>query len=156
MFYSETILDISSNYSTYGLVGAFGYGWFIEKGWMVGLQTNLGFYRGENAFTWPVSNTKAFDIALVPVTRYYFNVDKKHRFKPFLMAGMPIVHTQLKSTNSGTGNTMYDESFTNLRGSFGFGAAYFGRAGSIDLNLSNMGFYLGLSKYLQLQRSSKK
>jgi hypothetical protein len=151
MFWSETALKINKNNKTYGLHVAGSYGWFVERGWMVGLQSNIGFYHDQYGGNEPWGvNEDIFDISIAPMTRYYFTVDKKHRFKPFLFAGMPIVYNDVNRTyNSNSWNTDVDENYLELRGTFGFGTAYFGKAGSIELNLSNMGFFLGVNKFIQ-------
>jgi hypothetical protein len=151
MFWSETALNVSKDNNTYGLHVAGSYGWFVERGWMIGLQSNIGFYHDQYGgdAQWGVEED-IFDISIAPMTRYYFTVDRKHRFKPFLFAGLPIVYNGVKRNyNDNAWSTDVDENYLELRGTFGFGAAYFGRAGSIELNLSNMGFFLGVNKFIQ-------
>lgn len=151
MYWSETNLDISDQYKSYGLHLAGSYGWFLERGWLLGLQLNGGFYHEvyDKDSPWGYE-TKAFDASIAPMTRYYFTVDRKHRFKPFLFAGIPIVYTKKEDVyndpnNQGGGKDEYLE----LRGTFGLGAAYFGKAGSIEMNLSNMGLFVGVNKFIQ-------
>jgi hypothetical protein len=78
MFYTRTVLLINNNQKTLGLHIAGSYGWFLERGWMLGLQTNLGvfsekYYQKE---PWGLSE-KSFDFSIAPMTRYYFTIDKK-------------------------------------------------------------------------------
>jgi hypothetical protein len=150
MFWSETALNINKDNKTYGLHVAGSYGWFVERGWMIGLQSNVGFYHSEYNINmqWGYEE-KVFDISIAPMTRYYFTVDKKHRFKPFLFAGLPIVYTSENRKYNNPGNMDVKDEYLELRGTFGFGAAYFGKAGSIEMNLSNMGLFLGVNKFIQ-------
>jgi len=150
MYDSSTELRINNGSKTYGLHVAGSYGWFVERGWMIGLQTNVGFYHDEydTKEQWGYKQD-AFDFSIAPMTRYYFTIDKKHRFKPFLFAGMPIVYSTQSKDYTQTTSTDYDEEYLELRGTFGGGAAYFGKAGSIELNVSNMGFYIGVNKFIQ-------
>ncbi len=149
MYGSSTELRINNDEKTYGLHVAGLYGWFIERGWMMGLQTNVGFYNSDyyTKEQWGYDQ-QAFDFSITPITRYYFSIDKKHRFKPFLFAGMPIVYSSESTDYSSTGTTDYKNEFLELRGTFGAGAAYFGKAGSIELNVSNMGFFVGVNKFI--------
>lgn len=152
MYGSSTELKVNNDEKTYGLHVAGSYGWFLERGWLMGLQTNVGFYHNDY-FTkeqWGY-NEKAFDFSITPMTRYYFTIDKKHRFKPFLLAGMPIVYSS-QSIDYSSNTPDYDNEYLELRGTFGGGAAYFGKAGSIEMNVSNMGFYIGVNKFIQSRK----
>jgi len=153
MYGSWTALSINDDEKTYGLHVAGSYGWFVERGWMIGLQTNVGFYHDEFAIKeqWGYQQD-AFDISIAPMTRYYFTIDKKHRFKPFLLAGLPIVYSQQSTDYTQSTTTDLDREYLELRGTFGAGAAYFGKAGSIELNVSNMGFYIGVNKFIQSRK----
>jgi hypothetical protein len=150
VFWSQTALSIREEYKSYGLHLAANYGWFVETGWFVGGQLNAGFYNYENKSqnAWRLSESN-FDIGITPNTRYYFQVDRKHRFKPFLLAAIPIVYSSYEH-NYGQSSGMQRQKGTSveLSGSFGFGAAYFGQKGNIELNISNMGFFLGVNKHL--------
>jgi hypothetical protein len=44
--------------------------------------------------------------------------------------------------------TDFDQHYLEVRGTFGAGAAYFGKAGSIELNASSMGVFVGVNKYI--------
>jgi hypothetical protein len=151
LFWSETALNISKDTKMYGLHLAGGYNWFIENGWSLGVQAHAGVLRERRNMNdpWGYENN-VVDIALAPITRYYFNIGRKHRFKPFLFAALPVVFTsdQYKN-NSPSFPYSRNEQTLALQGSLGFGAAYFGRKGSLELHLSNMGFNLGLSRYRQ-------
>lgn len=153
MYGSWTALSINDDEKTYGLHVAGSYGWFVERGWMIGLQTNVGFYHDEFATKeqWGYQQD-AFDISIAPMTRYYFTIDKKHRFKPFLFAGLPIVYSQQSTDYTQSTTTDLDREYLELRGTFGAGAGYFGKAGSIELNASNMGFYIGVNKFIQSRK----
>ena len=153
MYNSYTTLSIDDNNKSYGINMGGLYGWFLERNWMVGLQANVGAYRDSYMKDQPYGyDEKAFDFSLAPMTRYYFTVDKKHRFKPFLFAGLPVVYSQIDRTSGNGGPGSLSESTVNLRASFGFGAAYFGRAGSLELNVSNMGFFFGVNKFIPSRR----
>jgi len=153
MYGSWTALSINDDEKTYGLHVAGSYGWFVERGWMIGLQTNVGFYHDEFATKeqWGYQQD-AFDFSIAPMTRYYFTIDRKHRFKPFLFAGLPIVYSQQSTDYTQSTTTDLDREYLELRGTFGAGAGYFGKAGSIELNVSNMGFYIGVNKFIQSRK----
>ncbi len=148
-YYSETALSISKTNKIYGLHVAGDYGWFIERGWLIGVQLNAGFihetYNKDEPFGY---KTDAFDIGIAPMTRYYFSIDRKHRFKPFLMAGLPITYTQTDRFYFRQSGNDFKEETVTAKGTFGLGAAYFGNAGSIEMNLSNLGLFLGFHKFL--------
>jgi hypothetical protein len=150
MFSTENALKMNNYSNLYGLHVAGSYGRFVERGWMIGLQTNIGFYHMDYGGGTPTGvEVDYFDISIAPMTRYYFSVDKKHRFKPFLLAGLPIVYSDVtKFYNDNSWRPDVDENYLELRSVFGFGAAYFGKAGSIELNVSNMGFFLGVHKFI--------
>ncbi len=153
MYGSSTELRINNNVKTYGLHVAGLYGWFVERGWMIGLQSNVGFYHDEyyTKEQWGYKQ-EAFDFSIAPMTRYYFAIDRKHRFKPFLFAGMPIVYSTQSRDYTQSTSTDFDEEYLELRGTFGLGAAYFGKAGSIEMNVSNMGLFLGINKFIQSRK----
>jgi hypothetical protein len=154
IYWSETTLAIGNDIKRYGIHLAGSYGWFLERGWMLGLQVNGGIYHNEydKLSSWGYEEDY-FDISIAPMTRYYFTVDKKHRFKPFLFAGLPIVYTSENRTyNNNNSNSNMDDEYLELRGTFGFGAAYFGKAGSIEMNLSNMGLFLGVNKFFPARK----
>lgn len=153
MYNSYTTLSIDDNNKSYGINMGGLYGWFLERNWMVGLQANVGAYRDSYAKGEPYGyDEKGFDISLTPITRYYFTVDKKHRFKPFLFAGLPVVYSSMERESGSGGPGNYQDETLNLRASFGVGAAYFGRAGSLELNVSNMGFFFGVNKFIPSRR----
>jgi hypothetical protein len=151
MFRTENALKLNDFSNLYGLHVAGSYGWFVDRGLMIGVQTNIGFYHLDyGSGTQYGVEADNFDISLAPMTRYYFSVDKKHRFKPFLLAGIPIVYSGVKKMYiDNSWRPDVDENYLELRSVFGFGAAYFGKAGSIELNISNMGFFLGVHKFIQ-------
>jgi hypothetical protein len=153
MYWSETILSIDKDQKTYGINIGGNYGWFIERGWLIGVQANIGGYHDEYAdeVQWGYKTT-AFDFSIAPMTRYYFTVDRKHRFKPFLFAGLPIVYTKNETDYYSNNSTDFKDEYLELRGTFGFGAAYFGKAGSIEMNVSNMGLFLGVNKFIQFKK----
>lgn len=150
LFWTETTLSLQKNSKTYGLHLAPAVSWFVENGWSIGIQGNLGFYRSkqQGSSNWNYDE-KSFELALVPFTRYYFTIDKKHRFKPFLFAGLPLIYSDNKRSYNNSSITDFKEQTLTLDGSFGFGAAYFGKAGSLELNVSNMGLFIGISKFLR-------
>lgn len=150
MFWSQTALSIRDDYKSYGLHLAGNYGWFVETGWFVGGQLNAGFYNYENKSpnAWML-NESTFDIGITPNTRYYFQVDRKHRFKPFLLAAIPIVYTSYEYNYGQPGMQQQKGTSVELNGSFGFGVSYFGQKGNIELNISNMGLFLGVNKFIK-------
>ena len=156
MYWSETVLAINDDQKTYGINVAGNYGWFVERGWLIGLQANIGGYHDEykNNVQWGYEST-AFDFSITPMTRYYFTIDRKHRFKPFLFAGLPIVYTSNKTDYYSNNTSDYGDEYLELRGTFGFGAAYFGKAGSIEMNLSNMGLFVGVNKFIRWKPKDK-
>jgi hypothetical protein len=157
MYWSETALSINKDQKIYGINLAGNYGWFIERGWLIGLQANIGAYHDEydQENQWGYKEN-AFDFSIAPMTRYYFTVDRKHRFKPFLFAGMPIVYTQRETDYYNNNSTDFDEEYLELRGTFGGGVSYFGKAGSIEMNISNMGLFVGVNKFIQWKEKDKK
>jgi outer membrane protein W len=148
LFWSETALSINENQTRYGLNIAPSVQWFVEDGWSFGLQSNIGFYRekDKNNVNWGY-NEKIFDLGITPFSRYYFNVGRNNRFKPFVFAGLPIIYSDVQRTYNNQQTTDYDEQSVELNGTFGGGVAYFGKAGSIEMNISNMGFFIGVSKF---------
>ncbi len=150
MYWSETDLKIGENEKTAGIHVAGNYGWFLERGWMLGVQTNLGVYADQFNMdqSWGYKEN-SFDISIAPMTRYYFTVDKKHRFKPFLFAGMPIVYGSHEMNYTNQATTDYKNESVELRSTFGLEAGYFGKAGNIEMHISNMGFFLQLNKFIQ-------
>jgi len=154
MYSTQNALKSNNFSNLYGLHMAGSYGWFAERGFMVGLQTNIGFYHLDYGIGTQYSvDVDYFDISIAPMARYYFSVDKKHRFKPFLLAGVPFVYSDIKKMYADNSwRPDVDENYLELRGVFGGGAGYFGRAGSIELNVSNMGFYIGVNKFIQSRK----
>jgi hypothetical protein len=150
MFYTRTALVVNHEQKTIGLHLAGSYGWFLERGWMLGLQANMGVLSGDYFLKQPWGyNEKSFDFSIGPMTRYYFTIDKKHRFKPFVFAGAPIVYMSKTEEYTNVNSTDSDQHYLEVRGTLGAGAAYFGRKGSIELNASSMGFFLGVNKFIQ-------
>jgi len=47
LFWTETTLSLQKNSKTYGLHLAPAVSWFVENGWSIGVQGNLGFYRSK-------------------------------------------------------------------------------------------------------------
>jgi len=66
-----------------------------------------------------------------------------------LFAGLPLIYSDNKRSYHNSSISDYKEQMLTLDGSFGFGAAYFGKAGSLELNVSNMGLFIGISKFLR-------
>jgi len=153
MYRSETALTINDFTKTYGINVGGNYGWFIERGWLIGFQANIGVlhdeYKGNPSWGY---KTNAFDASITPMTRYYFSVDRKHRFKPFLFGALPIVYTNTETDYYSNSTTDSKNEYLDLRGTVGFGAAYFGKAGSIEMNLSNMGLFLGVNKFIEFKK----
>jgi len=151
MFSTRNALKSNNFSNLYGLHMAGSYGWFVERGFMIGLQTNIGFYHLDYGTGTQYSvDVDYFDISIAPMTRYYFSVDKKHRFKPFLLAGLPFVYSDvIKMYADNSWRPDVDENYLELRGVFGCGAAYFGKAVSLELNISNMGFFVGVNKFIK-------
>lgn len=160
VYWTATDLYTGSGYNTAGIHLAGNYGWFVERGWMIGVQLNAGYLHEKYAWDQPYgTNTRYAEVGIAPMTRYYFGVDKKHRFKPFLLAGLPITYAHIneeRKENQPPGvSYVRNENNLELRTTFGFGAGYFGKAGNIELHISNMGFFLQLNKFLSGKKSDQ-
>lgn len=154
LYYTSIDLSIDEDRSSLGINLVPAYGWIIENNWMVGAQATVGYskdaYKG-TGLNDPKEFDNYFDLGIAPFTRYYINISKSGKYKIFGMASIELSHAVHRSYRRATSwfpekdNT---SKYTSLDGSVGVGVAYFGRAGSIDMNLSNNGLRLGFYKVL--------
>ncbi|BDQ11968.1 hypothetical protein [Sediminibacterium sp. TEGAF015] len=169
MLGAYTDVSIRKNNTSLGILIAPMYGKFVQQNFMVGLMGIAGFHTEQNKYlTYPITigfppffpnvETKDvnnnLDLGLVPITRYYFNLNRRNSIAFFLQAGLPAVYS--KYTNSTTYKYVtgsvdrfsgqYDE--FSVRGSIGFGLSVQGKMGSFDTHVSNMGWFLSFNKLL--------
>ncbi|WP_026763028.1 MULTISPECIES: hypothetical protein [Sediminibacterium] len=170
MIGSYTDVSIRKNNTNLGLLLAPMYGKFIEQNLMVGVMGIAGFHTEQRKYmTYPVTNgippffpnvetkdvNNHLDLGLVPMTRYYFNLNRRNSFAIFLQAGLPAVYSKYTNTTTYKYVTGGADRFSNqsseftLRGSIGFGLSVQGRMGSFDTHVSNMGWFLSFNKLLQ-------
>lgn len=161
LYYSSLMLRANKNYSDLGINIVPTFGWVVEKNWVIGGQVTMGWARNKYVSNWSngvsIASTKTnyLDLGIAPFTRYYIDITRNQKIKLFGMASMELAYgrykSQVKQNNDNITATNSDNS-VNLDGSIGFGMAYFGKQGSLDLNLSNMGLRLGLYKVLPTNR----
>ncbi len=161
LYYSSLLLRVNKNYSDIGINIVPTFGWVVEKNWVIGGQVTMGWARDKYVSNWSngvsVANTHTnyVDLGIAPFTRYYIDITRNQKIKLFGMASMELAYGRYKSQvkqNNGTIIATNSDNSVNLDGSIGFGMAYFGKKGSLDLNLSNMGLRLGLYKVLPTTR----
>lgn len=161
LYYSSLMLRVNKDYSDIGINIVPTLGWVVEKNWVIGGQVTLGWARDKYVSNWSngvnvaTARNNYYDLGIAPFTRYYIDITRNQKIKLFGMASMELAYgyykTQIKNNNGTIIGTNSDNTI-NLDGSIGFGMAYFGKQGSLDLNLSNMGLRLGLYKVLPTNR----
>lgn len=170
MIGSYTDIAVRKNNTSLGILLAPMYGKFVQQNLMVGLMGIAGFHTEQRKYmTYPVTtgippffpnvDTKdvnnSLDLGLVPMARYYFNLNRRNTLAIFLQAGLPAVYSKYTNTTTYKYVTGGIDRFSNqysefaLRGSIGFGLSVQGKTGSFDTHVSNMGWFLSFNKLLQ-------
>ncbi len=164
LYGAYTDISYSKNDKSIGINIAPDYGWFVQRNWLIGSQLNIGYHENkyENNFRSNTtnqlnkSNTSYLNYGITPFTRYYIDLGRKNKVKLFASAAVAFFNEQYKydseNTYTQTGQppsyskTNTNETNFNIRGSIGFGVALFGRAGNIDMHVSNAGLFVGFHK----------
>lgn len=161
LYYSSLMVRVNKDYKDLGLNIVPTFGWVIEKNWVIGGQITAGLARYSYPSNWSNgvyiarTSTTYTDLGIAPFTRYYIDITRNQKIKLFGMASMELAYSRQKAQikqNNGSILASNSDNTLNLDGSIGFGMAYFGKQGSLDLNLSNMGLRLGLYKVLPTNR----
>lgn len=161
LYYSSLMLRVNKDYKDLGINIVPTFGWVVEKNWVIGGQITAGSASYSYPSNWSggvnIARTKStyLDLGIAPFTRYYIDITRNQKIKLFGMASMEIAYGRYKmqvKQNNGNIIATNSDNTVNLDGSIGFGMAYFGKRGSLDLNLSNMGLRLGLYKVLPTNR----
>lgn len=161
LYYSSLMLRVNKDYSDIGINIVPTLGWVVEKNWVIGGQITAGLARYSYPSNWSNgvyiarTSTTYTDLGIAPFTRYYIDITRNQKIKLFGMASMELAYSRQKAQikqNNGSILASNSDNTLNLDGSIGFGMAYFGKKGSLDLNLSNMGLRMGLYKVLPTNR----
>ncbi len=124
--------------------------WAIEKNFVFGTALHVG-YNSEKTnynFTYSLKESEVFDLGLNAFSRYYIDILRNKKLKFFGLAGVHLSYASWSNTYTTPANNN-SESELVARGSLGFGLAYAGSKGMIDMNISNAGLFLGFHKKLK-------
>jgi len=164
LYGAYTDISYSKDDKSAGLNIAPDYGWFVQRNWLIGTQLNIGYHKSKSEYNHGSPSNMQFgknehsylNYGLAPFTRYYVDLGKRDRVKLFASAAIAFFNENYKyngeTTYSQPGGGLVtskisiNENNFNIRGSIGFGVALFGRAGNIDLHVSNAGLYVGFHK----------
>lgn len=161
LYYSSLMVRVNKDYKDLGFNIVPTFGWVVEKNWVIGGQITAGLARYSYPSNWvngvyiARTSTTYTDLGIAPFTRYYIDITRNQKIKLFGMASMELAYSRQKAQikqNNGNILASNNDNTLNLDGSIGFGMAYFGKKGSLDLNLSNMGLRMGLYKVLPTNR----
>lgn len=127
--------------------------WAIEKNFVLGTALHVGYNSEKTKYTTSYSLLQStnFDIGVNAFSRYYIDILKNKKLKFFGLGGVHISYSSWESKYISPG-TNYSDNELVARGSLGFGLAYAGSKGMIDMNISNAGLFLGFHKRLDKKK----
>lgn len=152
LYYTYFDLSFNKNESRIGFHLAPTWQWAIDNNFVLGTAAHIGFNseKTKNNYSFASTENKyeGFDLGANAFSRYYIDVLRNKKLKIFGLVGVHLAYSASRSSNNlSTNSQTYSE--TLVRGSFGFGAAYAGKKGMIEMNISNGGLFLGVHKRLK-------
>ncbi len=123
--------------------------WAIEKNFVLGTALHLGYNSEKTKYesSFSPNQSTVLDIGVNAFSRYYIDILRNKKLKFFGLGGVHISYSSWENKYAAPSNN-YSENELVARGSLGFGLAYAGSKGMIDMNISNAGFFLGFHKRL--------